>query len=217
MKAYGVVLSAIMMVTASIFSTVAYLKDSMAVKNTFTVGKVSLRLDEAVVNEQGVPIGDVDLDGKQERTKVGNHYHLVPGKLYVKDPTMTLEEGSEESYVRMLVTINCYEELVTIFGDSFLLECFIEGWNREIWEVTDESLKNNANNTATYEFRYYKTVQAKEQELVLEPLFTDIHVPDILTREQLAMVENLEIVVEGHAIQKTGFENVEEAWAHFKK
>lgn len=216
-KTYAVVLSAIALVTMSILGTVAYLKDSTAVKNTFTVGKVDIRLDEAVVDEEGASVGDLDQDGNEDRTEVGNQYHLIPGKSYVKDPTVTLERGSEESYVRMLVTINCYDELTAIFEKPFLPQYFVDGWDNNVWKTTGVIAEDDANNTATYEFRYYKTVNAKDAELELEPLFTKINAPTSLTGEQLATIAGLEIVVEGHAIQETGFANADEAWSNFTK
>lgn len=216
-KTYAVVLSAIALITMSILGTVAYLKDSTAVKNTFTVGKVDIRLDEAVVDEEGASVGDLDQDGNEDRTEVGNQYHLIPGKSYVKDPTVTLERGSEESYVRMLVTINCYDELTAIFEKPFLPQYFVDGWDNNVWKTTGVIAEDDANNTATYEFRYYKTVNAKDAELELEPLFTKINAPTSLTGEQLATIAGLEIVVEGHAIQETGFANADEAWSNFTK
>ena len=68
--------------------------------NTFTVGKVEIKLDEAKVTADGIPV-----EGAARVT--ANSYKLMPGTTYTKDPTVTvLKAGSEESYVRMKVTFN---------------------------------------------------------------------------------------------------------------
>lgn len=210
LKPFVVLLSAVLLVAATVLGTVAYLTDSDEVVNTFTVGNVDIKLDEAVVDTNGVPTG--------ERKEQGNEYHLIPGQSYVKDPTVTVIAGSESSYVRMIVTVNCYDELVAIFGDPFLPENFVEGWDSTLWVSTGVIDVDDAANTATYEFRYFTTVKPeKTTDLVLPALFTNIVVPTSMTGEQLATIADLEITVEAHAIQATGFADADAAWGEFTK
>ena len=209
-KPLVLVLCAILLAVGAILGTVAYLQDTASVVNTFTVGNVHLKLDEAVVDEKGEPTGG--------RTETGNAYHLLPGETYTKDPTVTVLKGSEESYVRILVTINCYDELATIFGDPFLPQYFVEGWDNAVWVSTRVISKDASANTATYEFRYFETVKPeKDTDLVLDALFDTMTVPNTMTGEQLATIADLKITVEAHAIQATGFANAEEAWTAFSK
>ncbi len=210
LKPFFIAFCAVALISAVIFGTVAYLTDTSGVVNTFSVGSVDIYLDEAVVDKDGNPIGG--------RTEQGNEYHLLPGRTYTKDPTLTVAKGSEECYVRMLVTINCYSELKTIFGNSFLPQYFVEGWDSTVWVSTEAIAENQTENTATYEFRYYKTVKpTSNSDEVLDALFDSIVVPGNLTKEQLATIENFEIVVEGHAIQAAGFADANAAWNAFKK
>lgn len=210
MKPLMLALCAVLLVGVTILGTVAYLTDSTSVVNTFTVGQVDIRLDEAVVDENGNPTGG--------RTEQGNKYHLVPGQTYTKDPTMTIVKGSEESYVRILVTINCYKELAAIFGDPFLPQYFVEGWDSTVWQTTNEIKKDTENNTATYEFRYFESVKpTADSDLTLDALFDTITVPNTLNGDQLKTIAKLEITVEGHAIQKAGFADADAAWAEFTK
>ena len=212
MKSYAkvlvVVLCAILLVVGSVMGTLAYLTDRQAVVNTFTVGNVEIKVDETPVTPDGEPIPGED---RVEE----NEYHLIPGQSYTKDPTMTVLKGSEESYVRMMVTINCISELRAIFGEDFLPHEFIEGKDSNIWVY--ESTVENGDNTVTYEFRYHTTVDAFEatEDVVLEPLFTKINVPGEITGEQLATIADLEIRVEGHAIQTLSFDTADAAWAAF--
>ncbi len=91
-KALLMTLCAVMLVAASVMGTMAYLQDqTQAVENTFTVGKVGISLDEAVVDEYGV-----ETEG---RTEKGNTYKLVPGHNYVKDPTVTVDADSENAWL----------------------------------------------------------------------------------------------------------------------
>lgn len=217
-KPLVIVLCTVLLVAATILGTVAYLTDTSEVVNTFTMGQVDIRLDEAVVDENGNPVGDKDGDNNQDRTETGNKYHLLPGMTYTKDPTLTVVRGSEESYVRLLVTINCYSELAEIFGDPFLPQYFVEGWDNTVWVDAEEISKDETNNTATYEFRYRETVKpTADADLILDALFDSIIIPDDMTGAELATIANLEIIVEGHAIQAAGFANADEAWAAFKK
>ena len=208
LKALLVALCAVLLVVGSIMGTLAYLVDTQEVVNTFTVGDVDIEVDEAPVNPDGTPIeGEDRVDG--------NEYHLIPGQTYTKDPTMTVKKGSEESYIRMMVNINCISELRAIFGEDFLPHEFIEGKDSNIWIY--ESTTENSDNSVTYEFRYYKTVDAFEatEDIVLEPLFTSFTIPGEMTGEELATIADLEIRVEGHAIQTVGFADDDAAWAAF--
>lgn len=204
------VLCAVALVAATVLGTLSYLTDSSQIVNTFTVGNVHLKLDEAVVDESGNPTGG--------RTETGNAYHLLPGQSYTKDPTVTVLAGSDQSYVRMLVTINCYDELTAIFGDPFLPQYYVEGWDNAVWTTTGVIAEDENANTATYEFRYHKTVKPeKDADLVLEALFTAVVVPETMTGAQLDSITGLQITVEAHAIQAAGFNTADEAWAAFSK
>lgn len=208
-KSLVLALCAILLVVGTVLGTVAYLQDTASVVNTFTVGNVHLKLDEAVVDEKGEPTGG--------RTETGNAYHLIPGETYTKDPTVTVLKGSEESYVRMMLTLNCASELDAIFAPNgaVLTEIF-KGYDATKWEYVDVTRGND--NTITYEFRYFKTVKPqKDTDLVLDALFDTVTVPNTMTGEQLATIADLKITVEAHAIQAIGFANADDAWTAFSK
>ena len=178
--------------------------------NTFTVGQVNLKLDETDVDETGTPIPNAN-------RVTGNEYKLIPGKEYTKDPTMTVLAGSEASYVRILVTITKAKEIKEVFGADFLPEQYVTGWDKTKWVST--SIKENDDNSITYEFRYHQVVtgyvNGNKQDIVLEPLFTKFTAPGELTSEGLKKIEGFEIKVVGHGIQATGFRSAAEAWTAF--
>lgn len=92
-KVFLLVLSAVLLVVASVLGTMAYLTDKdNVVNNTFTVGKVDITLDEAVVDVYGIKANP------EVRTS-SNAYRLIPGHTYTKDPTITVSGDSEECYI----------------------------------------------------------------------------------------------------------------------
>ena len=106
----------------SIGVTVAYLTDEEKLINVYTIGKVSISLNETDVDELGVPI-------ENAKRVYDNQYHLMPGYTYTKDPTITVNAGSNDSYVRLLVTISAIEELNEIFDGSFSPKTLVNGWD----------------------------------------------------------------------------------------
>lgn len=206
-KALLLVMSALLLVVSTVFATMAFLTSKDEVKNTFTVGKVAITLDET----------DVDIYGEEagtERVKA-NEYKLLPGHTYIKDPTVHVKANSEESYIRMIVTITDYADVLTVFGADFLPQYFVGGWDNAIW-VSTQVVKVD-NNTATYEFRYYQTVNTLDgNDLDLEPLFTTITVPGTVKNDALALLEEMDINVVAQAIQADGFGgDANAAWAAF--
>lgn len=208
---------AVLLVVASVLGTMAYLTSSDTVTNTFTVGKVKIKLDEAKVN----PDGNYESDHGQ-RTKE-NTYHLLPGHEYCKDPTVTILASSEDAYVRTVVTVENIDKLKATFDGAeyygedgvFLLQKLVNGWNPEIW-IFEGYTEDESN--GKYEFRYTDTyVEGVTSDKQLPDLFTSIAVPgEEVTNENIDNLSHVKIVVEAHAIQADGFADADEAWAALK-
>lgn len=91
--------AAIVLVVTTVFATMAYLTSSAAVSNVFTVGDVKLHMYETKVLPNGKPDpANPVVPGEMKNTDT-NSYHLVPGGNYLKDPTIYVDGGSEESYL----------------------------------------------------------------------------------------------------------------------
>lgn len=215
-----VVMCAALIGTVSVIGTIAYLVDTAEVTNVISVGDVDITLDEAVVDEDGVPVDPA------ERTEEGNEYNLIPGKTYTKDPTITVKADSEDAYVRMIVKLDkltALQQIETDLGKTiltdpdaaeFLFVTCAEGWDPATWVYEGYAIDGE---TIAYEFRYFEPVQnVGNDDIQLAPLFTSIKVPGVLTGSQLETLEGMNIVVTGHAIQYTGFDTDEDgAWAEF--
>ena len=238
-KALLLTLCAVLLVAASVLGTMAYLTSSAEVKNTFTIGKVEIKLDEAKVTADGIPV-----EGAARVT--ANSYKLMPGTTYTKDPTVTVKAGSEESYVRMKVTFNNAAALMEMLPSADNLEDYTANEIALIKKVAPILFLTNyttvdsvwlpeyamfgmektladpnyfvydaANDTVTYIFYYPTTVTATTADVTLPALFDTIKVPEHVTGEQLAELNNFQITVIAEAIQAGSFADADDAWSHF--
>ena len=207
-KALLLTLCAVLLVAASVLGTMAYLTSKDEVVNTFTVGKVAIKLDEAKVSTDGTPVEGAD------RVK-GNEYHLLPGHTYTKDPTVTVLKDSEASYIKMTVTFSKASALDAIFAPTGAdLTSIFNGYDAANW-IYKGNTKDAATGTRTYEFWYKEAVGAPNGDVALDALFDSITVPGTITNEQLKTIEGMTITVNAYAIQADGFANADEAWGEF--
>lgn len=114
-KVLIIVMSVVLLVTASVMGTMAYLTSNAEVKNTFTAGDVEITLLETKVDEYGVP-----LTGDDAGTTTTNEYKLVPGREYTKDPTITVSGTSEDCWLFAVIDNQ--------LGDAAALN-ILEGWD----------------------------------------------------------------------------------------
>lgn len=209
-KAMLMTLCAIILVVATVFGTMAYLTSTDEVVNTFTVGNVAIKLDEAKVGTDGKALTGADATRVKE-----NSYKLLPGHVYDKDPTVTVLAGSEESYVKMTVTVNKANELDAIFAPGGVnLTSIFGGYDATNW-IDKGNTKDATANTRTYEFWYKETVSAGDADVALDALFDTITVPGTITKEQLDTIKGMTITVNAYAIQADGFADADAAWAAF--
>jgi len=234
-KILVLLLCAVLLVGASIAGTMAYLTDRDDVVNTFTVGNIDIKLDEA----------DTATEDADDRTEEGNTYHLLPNQTYTKDPTVWVKEGSEEAYIRLIVTVSNYDNMLLAFAsnadydDSYIVEDAsavlgagstgtmvvldkLVDRNADAWECV-KFTQDDAAKTGTYVFNYYPgayTATADNKDDVVDydklpALFTTISVPQEIDNEHLAYLNNTTITVVAQAIQTAGFGSVTEAWDAF--
>ena len=205
-KALLMACCAVLLVFASVLGTLAYLTDTTEqVTNTFTVGNVAIELDETCA------------EGSEGNDQNGYELHLVPGVPVEKKPVVTVLEGSEACYVRIMMTINNARAVKDILGGENISTLFmtnnVEGFNTDDWTVL-ETVDNS--DTLTVELRYNKEVAANE---TLNAPFTDFVIPATATNTQIANLDNgnssFEIALVAHAIQAEGLADAAAAWAAF--
>ena len=209
-KALLLALCAVLLVTVTVFGTMAYLTSTDEVTNTFTVGQVAIKLDEAKANTDGTLVAGAD------RVKA-NSYKLLPGHTYNKDPMVTVLKGSESSYVKMTVTFTKAAELDAIFAPNGAdMTGIFNGYDSTNW-IAKGNTEDTTANTRTYEFWYKEAVGAPDADVALDALFDSITVPGSITNKQLATIEGMTITVNAYAIQADSFANAEAAWAAYKQ
>ena len=207
-KTIAIVALVVLVAVASVLGTLAYLTSTDTVKNTFTVGKVNITLDEAEVDMNGVAVTPA------KRVKK-NEYKLMPGHTYTKDPMVTVLAGSEPSYIKMTVTFSKANELDAIFAPTGAdLTSIFKGYDSANW-IAKGNTKDAAANTRTYEFWYKETVGAPTADVALDALFESITIPGEITQAQLETIKDMTITVTAYAIQADGFANTDAAWAKF--
>ena len=207
-KTLTVIIALVLVVVMSVAGTVAYLTSTDTVINTFTVGNVQIKLDEAQANPDGSLVANAD------RVKA-NSYKLLPGHTYNKDPMVTVLNGSESSYIKMTVTFSKANELDAIFDpDGATLTTIFNGYDSSNWTYKGNT-KNAADNTRTYEFWYKEAVAAPDGNVALDALFDSITVPGSITNEQLKTIEGMTITVNAYAIQADGFTDAADAWSKY--
>lgn len=200
-----------LIVAASVLGTLAYLTASDTVTNTFTVGQVDIKLDEAKVDEEGKAVAGAD------RVQT-NAYHLLPGLTYAKDPMVTVQPNSEESYIRMILTVHNASAVQSIITKHNLTDFadLIGGWDQTVW-LYEGYTADDEKNTISFEFRHYQKVVTEDDPLPLAPLFTTLIVPGTVTGTEMSSLYagGFKMVVTGHAIQADGFDSEAAAWAAF--
>lgn len=204
-KSIALVMMAVLLVAASVMGTLAYLTSTDSVKNTFTVGKVAIKLDEAKANIDGSLVADA------ARVKA-NNYKLLPGHTYNKDPMVTVLKGSEPSYIKMTVTFSKAKELDAIFAPTGAdLTSIFNGYDAANW-IAKGNTKDATANTRTYEFWYKEPVGAPTADVALDALFDSITVPGEITQKQLETIADMTITVNAYAIQADGSTDAADAW-----
>lgn len=182
-----VCVAAITVSTASL----AYFTDTKTVENTFAVGDVTIKLDEAkveLVNEHAQLIAG-------ERTENNQSYgKLYPGFEIQKDPTIT-NAGSEAAYVGAKVVISTTNGITDA-------NCFEDLLNGGLLADATNATVSKRINANTYEI--YIVYKAELANSASVKLFETLSVPDNYDNAKMAQLEGMKITVTAYAVQSVG-------------
>lgn len=209
MKAVALLLVVVLLVGCTIGGTLAWLMTSTpTVTNTFTAGKVEIALKEHTLDGEGKQI-DPD-----QYTDTGlDQIMLVPGRRIEKDPAVTVLEGSEDCYVRVLLKVTWPASADPVFAKQVYQDWFefSNGWSFK--QLFDGSFDKHGQYVGVdiWELRYNGTVTAMEGDVKL-PVFTAITVPEDLTADEVGALNGCTVELIAQAIQSKGFADADTAW-----
>ena len=236
MKKKILAVSAVLGIAALVLSagTLAYFTSrTNTITNTFTVGKVHIKLDEEEIDDWGL-----NDDGTAKTV-------LMPGQTYAKTPVITVMNDSQDAYVFAAIQLdhgvdyvkavlnlmvktdditseqadnlmNTFQNNPNIFnavGNSGLFNTllgeFIIDFDTTKWTVIS-SQYDASSETATFIVAAIDGVHTKGDELTL---FTGIAVPEELDSDVFegTNFDLAHIYVTAAAIQAEGFDNYEDA------
>lgn len=180
-KALILALCAVLLVTASVLGTMAYLTSTDKVVNTFTVGSVAIKLDET------------DVDGNAGRD-TENSYKLLPGHEYKKDPTIHVDANSEDCFLFVKVENEIKDIESKESGESVAAQMAAQGWVAVDEQHPDVyvKMKDGA----------LQTVKGGEDVTV----FKTLTIAGSVDGTKLQTYSGKNINVTAYAVQKDGFE-----------
>ncbi len=195
--------------------TLAYFTDTDTNTNTFTMGNVSIVLDEAKVTKDG---DDWTADA-EDRVK-GNDYGTVyPGAVLPKDPTVH-NTGNEAAYIRAKVTIsNGWNIMDELFGEAYefgngMLTKLV-GELGEGWSVVGSGLGDGSemgNFDAEFVLQYAPELAG---ETSTPAMFQNVTIPASYDGDDGVNIGEFNMVIVAEAIQAQGFDTWEAAFAAF--
>ena len=208
------IVGVVVIVVTTVLGTVAYLTSSAAVSNVFTIGNVGITMTES----------KVDADGKKipgaERVDT-NTYHLVPDKTYDKDPTIFVTEGSEASYLFVLVRNDLEAIADTTPGTTnktIAQQLEEKGWARYTkggtgWVYVYCGISGGVPTGDATDLTVTPATFAGTPEAVTGGTFVLFENFSIDPKADVSKYGAAKITLTAVAIQNTGFANIDEAWA----
>lgn len=190
-KALLLSLCAVLLVTASVLGTMAYLTSQDQVVNTFTVGNVAITLDEKDVDNSTL--------GENDRDKA-NAYKLMPGHNYEKDPIVHVDANSEDCYLFVKVV----NEIANIEAEKTVAQQMTE----KGWVAVDAA-------NGIYVYTTDKTNPAVVTKGSNITVFENFTIAGNVDNTTLATYADKTITVNAYAIQADGFagKTASEIWA----
>ena len=225
-KIVSVCLVVCLLAIAIVGGTLAYFTDTDEATNTFTMGKVGITLTE------------------DKWTSGSDALKVYPGQIYEKNPTITVDDNSEDCWLVATVTISNLSELKALYandttgvkqdwglslaGKGKMVTGGIAKYAAVGAQATIE--KQNVSGTmlskdgANVAFLTYQEVadtivytfyfQQPHKANDTEVLFEEVHIPAIIDNDDIT--GKLTVTVNAYAIQEVGFDDVYAAYAAYK-
>ena len=196
-KALLLILCAMLLLIASALGTVAYLTVQDTVKNTFSVGKVDVTLDEGSEGSAGKR----SMRARSTGAPVDENDHiLMPGHTYTKDHTIHVDAVSEDSYIFVKV-----ENGIASYEAASSAE---EGGYRTIADqITDNGWTALESAADVYYREYTKSSTGSDFAV-----FNTFKIADNANDAESWGSCDAQVAVTAYAVQKDGFDTASAAW-----
>lgn len=208
-KVLLMLLCAVVPVAGSVFGTMAYLTDNDAATNTFTVGQVHMKLDEAKVNPDGTYVTD------NSNRVTENEYHLIPGHTYIKDPTIHISDDSEDCYLFVRVENSIRNIETNEEGKTIAEQMEDLGWVA-VDGATDIYVLAKGEGEADYTYTVSKGAEVEVFKNFIIDGDKVVNVPDGETvpdgKVDLTPYAAATVKVTAYAVQAAGFDTSLDAW-----
>ena len=236
-KILAIVLCVAMLAIAIVGGTMAYFTDTHVQTNTFTAGEVKITLNELELAKDTAGNVIIGSDGNptytENRTEAPQTFKLFPAMEVTKDPTITLNEGSEDAYLAAIVTVKIpnsdltvmREKMALVHPDShamLMVGALLKGGVVDTAVTLNEDHKlYGLNGMAVYsnnEYSVYQIPDAANETWTIYmffegaksateavTLFTTIDVPEAWNNTEMAVVDDMTIDVAAYAVQANGF------------
>lgn len=182
-KVVATLLAIVLLIGCGIGGTLAWLSaTSETVTNTFTVGDITIHLNEHKL-----------ADGKltSEVVQTNTDYKVVPGATQPKDPYVTVDAGNEPCYVYVCIKNN-------LVIDSNIVATFDIDLNK--WDNIATTEKGDV-------YRYKTTVPASNTDQILKVFENITYDDDLITKENISTLENKTIILNAFAHQSENITN----------
>lgn len=184
----------LLVLALGIGGTLAYLTSTPdAVTNTFTVGKVSITLVEHAYSTSN----PTTLTATESKAQT---YKLIPGTTYAKDPTVTVEKGSEDCY--LFVKLEKLHNPDTYLEYTNKLTDGTSGWTalEDVTNVYYRKVTRDADNDQTFALINGNQVTVKST---------------LDNNNLISITENTQpqLKYTAYAIQESGFTTASAAWS----
>lgn len=237
-KALLLLLCAVLLIGTFGLGTMAYFTSQDKVVNTFSIGRVGITLDEALVTEDGIPAKMiVDAGGSNQNGNTTekimqkttlpdadrvqeNKYKLIPGSTYTKDPTVYIDANSSECWVFVRVENGIKNIEAPAVDDDNSTPNIDESYSTIITQMVGNGWSLVDGETNIY--AYKEIVFGGTNHIVFEEFKVDgDSVVDGSGTDSngvyyLGNYQEAKIVVTAYAIQADGFSTAKEAWAAYK-
>lgn len=225
-KAFLLALSAVLIIIATAFGTLAYLTSEITVTHTFTVGDVKMKV--TAHNTATVSLDDFNL-------QTGYEEKLIPNRGYYLPVAVQIEADSEDAWVFIQV-VNQVEniEAASVNGEYKTIAEQVKayGWTPLIYEENGETVEvkdvycyngivsagESGTQLPVYEFFKVneEALRGTYEEAVAEAAEEGFTVDETKKELYLGDYNGKKIIVVAYVVQADGLDSVSSAWSVFK-